>query len=751
MLEKRFENTLNRLYRQAHSQRLEYVTVEHLLLGLMSNDDVSDILKGCGVDTKQLHEQLLSHVRRHSPVKNDADKRDTLPTLSVRRILQRALIQMQSSGRDVVDCASVLAAMLHEKDTYAVKLLQQHGLTKVDVLRYISHGHASDSEPMLEVVRDNEIEGIPDKSKQQKTLEEYTSNLNQKVHDGKILPLIGRDREVRRMMQVLCRRNKNNPLLVGEAGVGKTALAEGLAWCITKEKVPKPLLGHTVYALDLGVLIAGTKYRGDFEKRLKDLIAALQEQQGSILFLDEIHTIIGAGATANGTMDLSSLLKPVLTASSFPCIGATTYSEYQNIFERDHALARRFQKIDINAPSEQETLEILTGLKQHYEQFHEVRYSHESLQSAIELSVRHLHERQLPDKAIDVIDEAGARNQLRTDRQEEIATHDIEQIIADMAQIPPRSVSSEDKENLASLENNLKQVVFGQDEAITRTVAAIKIARAGLNQNERPIGCFLFAGPTGVGKTELARQLARILGLEMQRLDMSEYREGHSIAKLIGAPPGYVGHDNGGVLTNAIRKKPYCVLLLDEIEKSHTDIMNLLLQVMDYGILTDSNGRHVDMRKTILVMTTNAGAAIAARPSIGFTMQNHSLDTMKEITRIFSPEFRNRLDAIIQFAPLDENIILQIAQKFMVELEAQLQQHKVSLHMDDSALHWLASNGFDNAMGARPMARIMRDKLRQQLAEELLFGKLSNGGQVTVIATEDGLDLKIEEESAVPQ
>ena len=753
MLEKRFESTLNRLYREAHGRRLEYLTVEHLLLGLLGNADIQEVLRSCGVNISKLHQQLLSHIQRNSPVKDENDERDTLPTLSVRRILQRALIHAQSSGHDVVDCVSVLAAMMREKDSYAVRIMQQHGVSSVEVLRQISHGHSSYDEPLLpETTRSGTTEHAADRNNQQKVLDNYTTNLNQKARDGGILPLVGRAREMQRLIQVLCRRNKNNPLLVGEAGVGKSAMAEGLAWSIVNGNVPEPLLQHTIYSLDVGILIAGTKYRGDFEKRLKGLLKVLQEKQKCILFLDEVHTIIGAGATANGTIDLSSLLKPVLTGDHFSCIGATTYKEYQNIFERDHALARRFQKIDVSEPSEQETMDILLGLKQHYEDFHQVAYSEQALRSSVELSKRHLHERYLPDKAIDVIDEAGASNRLRSEPKKEIADDDIEQIVATMAQIPPRSVSSKDKQNLASLGNNLRQVVFGQDDAISKVVAAIKIARAGLNQMERPIGSFLFSGPTGVGKTELARQLALMLGLEMQRLDMSEYREAHTVARLIGSPPGYVGYDSGGLLTNAVRKKPYCVVLLDEIEKAHPDIMNLLLQVMDYGTLTDSTGRHVDMRKTIVIMTTNAGATAAARPSIGFTEQDNSLDTTKEINRTFSPEFRNRLDAIVQFAPLGEDIILQVAQKLMVQLEQQLQQHQVTLHIDEPALHWLAGNGFDNVMGARPMARIVRDKVRQRLAEELLFGDLANGGQVTITTDSDGLAIKVEpEKNAEPQ
>ena len=747
MLEKRFESTLNRLYREAHSRKLEYLTVEHLLLGLIGNADVQEVLRCCGVNISKLHKHLYSHIQRNSPIKDENDERDTLPTLSVRRVLQRALINAQSSGRDVVDCVSVLAAMMREKDSYAVRILQQHGVSNVDVLRQISHGHVNYDEPLLpETTHAGATEHVPDQGDQQQVIEKYTTNLNQKASDGGILPLVGRAREMQRMIQVLCRRNKNNPLLVGEAGVGKSAMAEGLAWSIVNGNVPEPLLQHTIYSLDVGVLIAGTKYRGDFEKRLKDLIKALQEERQCILFLDEVHTIIGAGATSNGTVDLSSLLKPVLTGDHFSCIGATTYKDYQNIFERDHALARRFQKIDITEPSEQEAMDILLGLKQHYEDFHQASYSEQALRSAVELSKRHLHERYLPDKAIDVIDEAGASNRLREKPQDEIVNEDIERIVATMAQIPPRSVSSKDKQNLASLGSNLRQVVFGQDAAIDKVVAAIKIARAGLNQTERPIGCFLFSGPTGVGKTELARQLALMLGLEMQRLDMSEYREAHTVARLIGSPPGYVGYDSGGLLTNAIRKKPHCVVLLDEIEKAHPDIMNLLLQVMDYGTLTDSNGRHVDMRKTVVIMTTNAGATVAARPSIGFTEQDHSLDTTKEINRMFSPEFRNRLDAIVQFAPLGEDIILQVAQKLMVQLEQQLEQRQVTLNIDERALHWLAGNGFDSVMGARPMARIVREKVRQQLAEELLFGALANGGQVTITADSNGLIVKVEPE-----
>ncbi len=747
MLSKELEQTLNLAFKEAREKRHEFVTVEHLLLALLDNPTASEVLKACGANLEKLKRDLVNFLEETTPLLPPHDPRETQPTLGFQRVLQRAVFHVQSSGKKEVTGANVLVAIFSEQDSQAVYFLSKQNITRLDVVNYISHG-------ISKVHGEEEGEGLSSSSSEEeggeqaarKPLEQYATNLNQLARQGKIDPLIGRRAEIERTIQILCRRRKNNPLLVGEAGVGKTAIAEGLAKMIVDGEVPEVLAGCTIYSLDLGALVAGTKYRGDFEKRLKAVLAQLRKERNAILFIDEIHTIIGAGAASGGVMDASNLIKPMLASGELRCIGSTTYQEFRGIFEKDRALARRFQKIDITEPTVDETYEILKGLKSRFEEHHGVRYSSRALRAAAELAAKYINDRHLPDKAIDVIDEAGASQRLLppSRRKKVVGVAEIEQIVAKMARVPPKSVSASDKEALRNLERDLKMVVFGQDQAIETLAAAIKMSRSGLGNERRPIGCFLFAGPTGVGKTEVSRQLAMILGIELIRFDMSEYMERHTVSRLIGAPPGYVGFDQGGLLTEAIIKHPHAVLLLDEIEKAHPDVFNLLLQVMDHGTLTDNNGRKADFRNVILIMTTNAGAEQMSRPSIGFTQQDHSSDGMEVIRRTFSPEFRNRLDAIIQFRPLDRATIAHVVDKFVYELEAQLQERKVTLEVDEAARAWLAEHGFDDKMGARPMARVIQEHIKKPLAEELLFGRLAGGGHVRVGAGEDGLTFDIE-------
>ena len=735
MFSKDLEYTIGQCYKQAREARHEFMTVEHLLLALLDNPSAAGVLKACGADQPKLATGLRQIIADTVPVLPADDPRDTQPTLGFQRVLQRAVYHVQSSGKKEVTGANVLVAIFGEKDSHAVYFLNQQEITRLDVVNYLSHGIAkigdgAEEKPAPEAKPEGE-EGGEAKGN---PLQEFAANLNELAKEGKIDPLIGREDEVERTIQVLCRRRKNNPLYVGEAGVGKTALAEGLAWRIVEGKVPEVLKDATIYSLDLGALVAGTKYRGDFEKRLKAVIQQIKKEPGAILFVDEIHTIIGAGSASGGTMDASNLIKPVLQNGELRCIGSTTFQEYRGVFEKDRALARRFQKIDVVEPTVAETVAILHGLKTRFEKHHDVEYASDALQAAVDLSVKHINDRLLPDKAIDVIDEAGARQRLLTDelRKKVVDVEEIELIVAKMARIPTKQVSASDKDVLENLERNLKMVIFGQDPAIETLVSAIKLARSGLASPDKPIGNFLFAGPTGVGKTEVTKQLAMQLGIELVRFDMSEYMEGHSVSRLIGAPPGYVGFDQGGLLTEKIVKTPHCVLLLDEIEKAHPDVFNILLQVMDRGVLTDTNGREANFRNVVLVMTTNAGASQAARRTMGFVEQNHTSDAMEVIRKAFTPEFRNRLDAIIQFGALGIDHILRVVDKFLIELEAQLHEKHVSLSATPEARQWLAEHGFDPQMGARPMARLLQDKIKRPLADELLFGQLANGGKVTV-------------------
>ncbi len=735
MFSKDLEYSIGQCYKRAREARHEYMTVEHLLLALLDNPSAEAVLKAAGADFPQLRADLEEAIEK-SVVKLDLDDgRDTQPTLGFQRVLQRAVYHVQSSGKKEVTGANVLVAIFGEKDSHAVYFLNKQDVTRLDAVNYLSHGIAKHGgeEPGPQE-EGTHAEGAEGEAGRGDALAEFATDLNALAREGRIDPLVGRAEEVERTIQVLCRRRKNNPLYVGEAGVGKTALAEGLAKRIVEGDVPEVLADAVIYALDLGALVAGTKYRGDFEKRLKGVLAALKKVPGAILFIDEIHTIIGAGSASGGTMDASNLIKPLLASGELRCIGSTTFQEYRGIFEKDRALARRFQKIDIVEPTVGETVEILQGLKQRYETHHGVTYADEALQAAVDLSVKHIGDRLLPDKAIDVIDEAGARQRLlpADSRKQLIDVEEIEQIVARMARIPAKQVSASDKDVLAHLERNLKMVIFGQDPAIETLASAIKLARSGLANPEKPIGNFLFAGPTGVGKTEVTRQLALQLGIELVRFDMSEYMEPHSVSRLIGAPPGYVGFDQGGLLTEKIVKTPHCVLLLDEVEKAHPDIFNILLQVMDRGVLTDTNGREANFKNVILVMTTNAGAAQAARRSIGFTQQDHSSDAMETIRRSFSPEFRNRLDAIVQFQPLGMEHVLRVVDKFLIELETQLHEKNVTLSATPEARDWLAQHGFDPQMGARPMARVIQEKIKRPLADELLFGKLVGGGRVSV-------------------
>ncbi|MBI5461896.1 MAG: ATP-dependent Clp protease ATP-binding subunit ClpA [Gammaproteobacteria bacterium] len=753
MLSKELEFTLNHAFKEAREKRHEFMTVEHLLLALLDNPAAAEVLRACGADMAALKRDLVNFLDETTPILPMQDARETQPTLGFQRVLQRAVFHVQSSGKKEVTGANVLVAIYSEQESQAVYFLNKQTVSRLDVVNYISHGISKVAgEQNEEMSSGNGEDSEGAEAGPRKPLESFATNLNDMARRGKIDPLIGRREEIERTVQILCRRRKNNPLFVGEAGVGKTALAEGLARMIVDGEVPEILKDATIYSLDLGALVAGTKYRGDFEKRLKGVLAQLRKEPHSILFIDEIHTIIGAGAASGGVMDASNLIKPMLASGELKCIGSTTYQEYRGIFEKDRALARRFQKIDVREPTVEETVQILKGLKTAFEDHHNVKYSPKALRAAAELAERYINDRHLPDKAIDVIDEAGANQRMQppSKRKKTIGTADIESIVAKIARIPPKSISSSDKDKLRTLSRDLKMVVYGQDEPIEALAAAIKMARSGLGNEQRPIGSFLFAGPTGVGKTEVSRQLALTLGIELIRFDMSEYMERHTVSRLIGAPPGYVGFDQGGLLTDAILKHPHAVLLLDEIEKAHPEVFNLLLQVMDHGTLTDNNGRKADFRSVIIIMTTNAGAQDMERASIGFTTQDHSNDGMDAIKRLFTPEFRNRLDAIIQFKPLDATVVALVVNKFIYELEAQLADRNVTIDIEEVARLWLAEKGYDPKMGARPMARVMQEYIKRPLADELLFGRLVNGGHVDVRLHDDKLAIEIvaEEEHA---
>ena len=750
MLSRELEATLNAAFQEATARRHEFMTVEHLLLALLDNSSALRVLKACGVDLQTLRNDLNEFIESTTPVvATDAPRREAQPTLAFQRVLQRAIFHVQSSGRNEVQGENVLVAIFSEQESQAVYMLRMLNVSRIDVVNFIAHGvtrFADQSENTGNAPGTQGGEPGAPAGGEGSALEQFATDLNAQARKGFIDPLVGRAQEMERVCQTLVRRRKNNPLLVGESGVGKTAIAEGLAKRIVEDDVPDAIKGSVVYSLDMGALLAGTKYRGDFEKRFKSLLAELGEKENAILFIDEIHTIIGAGAASGGVMDASNLLKPLLTSGRFRCIGSTTYQEYRGIFEKDRALSRRFQKIDVPEPSVAETVEILQGLKSRFEEHHGLRYTQGALQSAAELSAKYINDRFLPDKAIDVIDEAGAYQQLQpaSKRKKTVGVGDIEAVVAKIARIPPKSVSSSDREQLRNLGPQLKMVVFGQEAAIDTLDAAIKLARAGLREGEKPIGSFLFAGPTGVGKTEVSRQLAQVLGVELLRFDMSEYMERHTVSRLIGAPPGYVGFDQGGLLTDAVTKHPHCVLLLDEIEKAHPDVFNLLLQVMDHGSLTDNNGRKADFRNVILIMTTNAGAELMSRASIGFTHQDHASDGMESIKKMFSPEFRNRLDAVVQFGALSREVIKTVVDKFLVQLQAQLDDKKVHIDVDDAAREWLAEHGYDEKMGARPMARLIQEKLKKPLAEAVLFGALAKaGGKVVVSMADDDLALEI--------
>ncbi|MGA1349531.1 MAG: ATP-dependent Clp protease ATP-binding subunit ClpA [Burkholderiaceae bacterium] len=754
MISQELEVSLHMAFVEARQQRHEFITVEHLLLALLDNPSASEILKACAVDFDLLRKNLTGFISENTPVIQGSEEVDTQPTLGFQRVIQRAIMHVQSTsnGKKEVTGANVLVAIFGEKDSHAVYYLHQQGVTRLDVVNFIAHGITKtppSQTPTEEAASSGEGESSSSSSSsgsgssssgQPSALDQYTQNLNKLAKAGKIDPLIGREHEVERVIQVLCRRRKNNPLLVGEAGVGKTAIAEGLAFRITEGQVPEVLESATVYSLDMGALLAGTKYRGDFEQRLKAVLKQLKADKHAVLFIDEIHTLIGAGSASGGTLDASNLLKPSLSSGALRCIGATTYTEYRGIFEKDHALSRRFQKIDVDEPSVDQTIQILKGLKTRFEEHHGVRYQAGALTAAAELSARYINDRHLPDKAIDVIDEAGAAQRIlpKSKQKRTIGKTEIEEIVSKIARIPPQTVNTDDRQVLAKLDRNLKNVVFGQDAAIDALAAAIKMARSGLGKPEKPIGSFLFSGPTGVGKTEVARQLAYLLGIELIRFDMSEYMERHAVSRLIGAPPGYVGFDQGGLLTEAVTKKPHAVLLLDEIEKAHPDIFNILLQVMDHGTLTDNNGRKADFRNIIIIMTTNAGAEMLNKRVIGFSNSREAGDEMQEIKRVFTPEVRNRLDAIVSFKSLDEEIILRVVDKFLIELESQLQDKKVDVAFSESLRRFLAKQGFDPAMGARPMQRVIQDKIRRALADELLFGRLVNGGRVDIELADDG-------------
>jgi len=731
MIAQELEVSLHMAFMDARQKRHELITVEHLLLAMLDNPSASEVLNACGAKINKLRSDISGHIEEHTPIVSGSDDVDTQPTLGFQRVIQRAMLHVQSSGKKEVTGANVLVAIFGEKDSHAVYFLHQQGIARLDVVNFIAHGISKvteiENKESISEETDSEI-------KTNKNLESYTINLNKLVAENKIDPLIGREMEIERVVQILCRRRKNNPLLVGEAGVGKTAIAEGLAKKIVEKDIPEVLQNKTIYSLDLGALIAGTKYRGDFEQRLKTVIKQLNEERDSILFIDEIHTIIGAGSASGGTLDASNLLKPALANGQIKCIGATTYQEYRSVFEKDHALTRRFQKIDIEEPDVQTTITILKGLKSHFEEHHNVKFSTDAIISAVELSEKFINNRQLPDKAIDIIDEAGAAQKIlpQTKKKKVIGTKEIEDVISKVARIPAKNINKDDRNSLKTLERDLKAVIFGQDKAINSLSSAIKMARSGLGPESRPIGSFLFSGPTGVGKTEVAKQLAYTLGIELIRIDMSEFIERHSISKLIGAPPGYVGYDNGGLLTEQVNKTPHAVLLLDEIEKAHPDIINILLQIMDNGTLTDSNGRKTDFRNVTIIMTTNAGAEALSKLDFGFTHNEKAGDEQIEIKKIFSPEFRNRLDAIVSFSALDNNIILKVVDKFLIQLENQLHDKKVDATFTKKLKDYLAKTGFDPQMGARPMARLIQDTIRKALADQLLFGKLVNGGEVEI-------------------
>jgi ATP-dependent Clp protease ATP-binding subunit ClpA len=747
MFSKELELSISQAYHTARSKRHEFLTVEHLLLALLDNDSAREVLQACGVDIQLLGHELGHVLDESIPVLSEGDQRDTQPTIGFQRVLQRALYHVQSAERKEVLGANVLVAIFSEKDSQAVYLLGKQDLARLDVVNYLSHGISKTDETGPQAGSEAAEPGSEAAGEEEKSaLANYATNLNERARADKIDPLIGRAQEVERTIQILCRRRKNNPLYVGESGVGKTALAEGLALRIVREEVPEVLHDAEIWALDLGALLAGTKYRGDFEKRLKAVLAELRDREKAVLFIDEIHTIIGAGAASGGVMDASNLIKPVLANGELRCIGSTTFEEYRGVFEKDRALARRFQKIDIVEPTVGETVEILGGLKHRFEEHHGVSYTPEALEAAAQLSARHINDRHLPDKAIDVIDEAGARERLKPEdqRAEEIGVVEIEDVIARMARIPPRQVSRSDRDALQTLERDLNMTVFGQDEAISTLSSAIKMSRSGLADVDRPIGSFLFAGPTGVGKTEVTRQLALTMGIELIRFDMSEYMEAHTVSRLVGAPPGYVGFDRGGLLTEAVTQTPHAVLLLDEIEKAHPDVYNLLLQIMDHGKLTDANGRTADFRNVILVMTTNAGAELMSRRGIGFMPGDHSTDGMEAIRRQFTPEFRNRLDAIIQFRPLPIDVVMRVVDKFLMEMENQLADKGVTVEVSADAREWLAEHGFDEKMGARPMKRIIQEHIKRPLADELLFGELAEGGEVEVSVREDGSALELQ-------
>ncbi|MCG9583021.1 ATP-dependent Clp protease ATP-binding subunit ClpA [Vibrio tubiashii] len=755
MLNKELESSLNGAFARARDKRHEFMTVEHLLLALLENDAAREALQACQADIEALRGELDVFIDQTTPLIPENDEtRETQPTLSFQRVLQRAVFHVQSSGRSEVTGANVLVAIFSEQESHAAYLLKKNDISRLDIVNFISHGITKASSSGDEPSSSDSFgsESVEETGSEER-LESFATNLNQLAKQGQIDPLIGRDKELERTIQVLCRRRKNNPLLVGEAGVGKTAIAEGLAWRIVEGQVPDIIADSVIYSLDIGSLLAGTKYRGDFEKRFKAILKQLEKEEDAILFIDEIHTIIGAGAASGGQVDAANLIKPLLSSGKLRCIGSTTYQEYSNIFEKERALSRRFQKIDIVEPSLDDTTKILIGLKPKYEAHHEVRYTNKALRAAVELSAKYINERHLPDKAIDVIDEAGARSRLApaSRRKKTVGVADIEAMVAKMARIPEKSVSSSDKEVLQNLDEKMKMLVFGQDDAIDVLSEAIKLTRAGLGADNKPVGSFLFAGPTGVGKTEVTVQLSKLLGIELLRFDMSEYGERHSVSRLIGAPPGYVGYDQGGLLTDAVIKHPHSVVLLDEIEKAHPDIFNLLLQVMDNGTLTDNNGRKADFRNVIVVMTTNAGVQMTEKKSIGLIQQDHSHDAMSEIKKVFTPEFRNRLDNIIWFNSLDEHVIHQVVDKFIVELQAQLDVRGVSLEVSDDARHWLALKGYDKAMGARPMGRVIQDQVKKPLANELLFGSLVDGGTVKVDLKGDELKFKYlsEKEAAI--
>ena len=755
MIAQELEVSLHMAFVEARQQRHEFITVEHLLLALLDNPSASEVLKACSANIDDLRKSLTQFIADNTPQVAGTEDVDTQPTLGFQRVIQRAIMHVQStgSGKKEVTGANVLVAIFGEKDSHAVYYLHQQGVTRLDVVNFIAHGiRKSDPPETGKTDADGSPEeGAPaaagERTEKASPLEQFTVNLNQQAKDGKIDPLIGREYEVERTIQILCRRRKNNPLLVGEAGVGKTAIAEGLAWCITEGTVPEVLAEAQVFSLDMGALLAGTKYRGDFEQRLKGVLKALKDKPHAVLFIDEIHTLIGAGAASGGTMDASNLLKPALSSGQMKCIGATTFTEYRGIFEKDAALSRRFQKVDVVEPTIAETIDILKGLKSRFEEHHNVRYAPAALQAAAELSAKYINDRQLPDKAIDVIDEAGAAQRIlaASKRKKTIGKGDIEDIVAKIARIPPANVSNDDKGKLKTLERDLKSVVYGQDNALEALASSVKMARAGLGKTDKPIGSFLFSGPTGVGKTEAAKQLAYIMGIDLIRFDMSEYMERHAVSRLIGAPPGYVGFDQGGLLTEAVTKKPHCVLLLDEIEKAHPDVFNVLLQVMDHGTLTDNNGRKADFRNVIVIMTTNAGAETMSKSTIGFTTSRQTGDEMGDIKRLFTPEFRNRLDAIVSFKALDEQIILRVVDKFLLQLETQLGEKKVEVTFTDAIRKFLAKKGFDPLMGARPMQRLIQDMIRKALADELLFGRLIDGGRLTVdLDDKDEIALEIQ-------